>query len=72
MIKLKFRSFEYLFQIIRIEREVKTKMIIQIFSINKLENIQPGMLMVLYHAKPGSAKGDAAEAVIITKRGINK
>jgi len=56
MIKLKFRSFEYLFQIIRIEREVKTKMIIQIFSINKLENVQPGRLMVLYHAKPASAK----------------
>ncbi len=56
MIKLKFRSFEYLFQIIRIEREVKAKMIIQIFSINILESVQSGRLMVLYHAKPVSAK----------------
>jgi len=72
MIKLKFRSFEYLFQIIRIEIEVKTNMIIQIFNRNIFENIHPEMFMDLYHAKPASAKGDAAEAVIITKRGINK
>ncbi len=56
MIKLKFRSFEYLFQIIRIEIDVKTNMIIQMFNINILENVQPGRLMVLYRAKPVSAK----------------
>jgi hypothetical protein len=56
MIKPKLRSFEYLFQIIRIEREVKAKMKIQMFNIYKLENVHPGRLMVLYHAKPVSAK----------------
>ena len=56
MIKLKFRSFEYLFHIIRIEIEVKTNMIIQMFSINILENVHPGSLIDLYQAKPVSAK----------------
>ncbi len=51
MIKLKLRSFEYLFQIIRIEREVKAKKKIQMFNIYKLENIHPEKLMDLYHAQ---------------------
>jgi len=67
-----FFSEEYLFHIIRIEREVRTKIIVHIITIIELEGVQPGRLIVLYQDLPVSAKYEAAEAVIITKSGMKK
>ena len=47
-------------------------MIVQAKTIIEPEGVQSGRLIVLYHALPVSAKYDAADAVIITKRGMKK
>jgi len=69
---LNFFSKEYLFQIIRIDKEVKIKIIVHTITINVFEGVQVGRLIVLYQDLPVSAKYEAAEAVIITKSGIKK
>jgi hypothetical protein len=61
-----------LFQIIRIEREVKINITNHAVTISVFDGVQSGRLIVLYHTLPSSAKYDAADAAIITKRGINK
>jgi hypothetical protein len=63
---------EYLFQIINIDNEVKIKITIHTITITELEGVHWGRFMVLYHPLPTSAKYEAAEAVIITKRGMIK
>jgi hypothetical protein len=72
MIAPKCFCVEYLFQIIRIDNELKTKMIDHIITINDFEGVQLGRLIVLYHPIPTSAKYEAADAVIKTKRGMIK
>lgn len=67
-----FFSDECLFQMIRSEIELRTNIIVQAKTINEPEGVQPGRLIVLYHALPVSAKYEAADAVIITKRGMKK
>jgi len=52
--------------------ELRTNITVQAKTINEPEGVQSGRLIVLYHALPVSAKYDAAEAVIITKRGMKK
>lgn len=56
MMKWKFFTEEYLFQIIRIDSEVKTKIIVQARTINEPEGVQSGRLRVLYQVLPVSAK----------------
>jgi hypothetical protein len=46
--------------------------IVQADTIKVPDGVQSGRVIVLYHALPVSAKYEAAEAVIITKRGIRK
>lgn len=70
MIKWKFFAEEYLFQMMRIDSEVKAKIIVQARTINEPEGVHSGRFRVLYQVLPVSAKYDAAEAVIITKRGM--
>jgi hypothetical protein len=72
IIKLKSLTDEYLFQINKIERDVRTKTIVQERTIIELGGVQSGNLIVLYHAMPVSAKYEAAEAVIITNNGISR
>jgi hypothetical protein len=72
IISAKFFSDEYLFQIINKDSELSIKMIVQAKTIIEPEGVQSGRLIVLYHALPVSAKYDAADAVIITKRGMKK
>lgn len=52
--------------------ELSTKIIVQTNTIIEPDGVQSGRLIVLYHALPVSAKYDAADAVIITKRGMKK
>ncbi len=56
IIILNFFSEEYLFQIIRMDKEVKIKIIVQANTINEFEGVQTGRLIVLYHDLPASAK----------------
>jgi hypothetical protein len=72
IIILNFFSEEYLFQIISNDIELSTKIIVQANTIREPDGVQSGRLIVLYHALPVSAKYDAADAVIITKRGMKK
>lgn len=72
MMSAKFFSDEYLFQIISRDKELRIKIIVHAKTINEPEGVQSGRLIVLYQALPVSAKYDAAEAVIITKRGMKK
>jgi hypothetical protein len=72
MISPKFFSDECLFQIMIMDIEVRIKITVQANTINEFEGVQSGRLIVLYHALPVSAKYDAADAVIITKRGMKK
>jgi len=51
-----FFSDEYLFQIIRMDKEVKIKIIVQANTINEFDGVHAGRLMVLYHDLPVSAK----------------
>ncbi len=67
-----FFSEEYLFQIIRIERDVSTKIIVHIITIIEFEGVQLGRCIVLYQDLPVSAKYEAADAVIVTKSGMKK
>lgn len=52
--------------------ELSVKTIVHTKTINDAEGVQSGILIVLYHALPVSAKYDAADTVIITKRGMKK
>jgi len=61
-----------LFQIISSDKELRTNIIDQTKTMTEPEGVQSGRLIVLYHALPVSAKYDAAEAVIITNRGMKK
>jgi hypothetical protein len=61
-----------LFQIISSDKELRTNIIDQTKTMTEPEGVQSGILIVLYHALPVSAKYDAAEAVIITNRGMKK
>lgn len=54
------------------DKELRTKIIVHTKTITEPEGVQSGRLIVLYHARPVSAKYEAAEAVIITKRGMKK
>ena len=56
IITLNFFCFEYLFHIIRIESEVNIKIIVQAITINELEGVHAGRLIVLYQTFPESAK----------------
>jgi|WetSurSiteA1Bulk_404760.scaffolds.fasta_scaffold01519_3 hypothetical protein len=69
---LKFFSDAYLFQIIRRDEELRIKIIVHAKTITEPDGVQSGRLIVLYHALPASAKYDAADAVIITNRGMKK
>jgi len=53
---LNFFSDAYLFQIIRIEIEVKTIITVQIIAIIEFEGVHAGKLIELYHDLPVSAK----------------
>lgn len=72
MTRPKFFSDEYLFQIIKRDKEVSTKIIVHINTENEFEGVHSGRLIVLYQAIPISSKYEAADAVINTKRGISK
>jgi len=72
MIKVNVFSEENLFQIIKTDNELNTKIIVQANTINELEGVHSGRLIVLYQAFPTSAKYEAAEAVIKTNSGISK
>lgn len=72
MIIPNFFSDECLFQIISRDIELRTNIIDQAKTITEPEGVHSGRLIVLYHALPVSAKYDAADAVIITKRGMKK
>ncbi len=72
MITPKCFCVEYLFQIISIDSAPSINIIVHIITISVLEGVQLGKLIVLYHTIPISAKYDAADAVIKTKRGIIK
>jgi hypothetical protein len=69
---VKFFSDEYLFQIISRDKELRINIIVQAKTIIEAEGVQSGRLIVLYHALPVSAKYEAADAVIITNRGMKK
>jgi hypothetical protein len=56
IIILNFFSEEYLFQIIRMDKEVKIKIIVQANTIKVFEGVQAGRLIVWYHVLPVSAK----------------
>jgi hypothetical protein len=56
IISPKFFFDEYLFQIIRIDKEVSANITIQAIAINVFEGVQSGRLIVLYQAIPTSAK----------------
>ena len=68
----KFFADEYLFQIINIDNELSTKIIVHANTINEFEGVHSGRLIVLYHALPTSAKYEAADAVIKTNNGMSK
>jgi hypothetical protein len=61
-----------LFQIINIESEEKTNIIVQTVTISEFEGAQTGSLIVSYHVLPAFAKYETAEAVMIAKRGMKK
>lgn len=56
MIKVKVFSEENLFQMIKSDNELNTKIIVQANTINELEGVHSGRLIVLYQAIPASAK----------------
>jgi hypothetical protein len=61
-----------LFQTISSDIQLRTNIIVHAKTITEPEGVQSGRLIVLYQALPVSAKYDAADAVIITKRGMKK
>jgi hypothetical protein len=61
-----------LFQTISSDIQPRTNIIVHAKTITEPEGVQSGRLIVLYQALPVSAKYDAADAVIITKRGMKK
>lgn len=52
----KFFSDECLFQSMRRDKELRTKIIVQAKTITEPEGVQSGRLIVLYHDLPISAK----------------
>jgi hypothetical protein len=56
MMRPKVFSEEYLFHIIKRDREPRIKIIVQAITINEFDGVQSGMLIVLYQAIPTSAK----------------
>ena len=56
MIKVKVFSVEYLFQIIKSDSELNTKIIVHTNTMNEFEGAHSGRLIVLYQALPISAK----------------
>ena len=56
MTSTKFFAEEYLFQTIKIDIELITKIIVQANTIIEFEGVQSGILIVLYHFIPTSAK----------------
>jgi len=61
-----------LFQIIKIEIDVRTNIIVHAITIIAFDGVQSGRFIVRYHELPVSAKYEAADAVIITKSGMKK
>ncbi len=72
IINLKFFCAEYLFHTIKTATELKMKITVHAISINVLDGVHVGRLIVLYHTLPVCAKYDAAEPVITTSKGIRK
>jgi len=65
-------SEEYLFQIIRIENEESTRIIVQTVAMTEFDGAHSGRSIVFCHKLPVLAKYETAEAVMIARRGMKK